>query len=61
MNPNKNNNNLNNMMKFGFPGFPFNQMQNENVPYMYQPGMFPNPLANMIAAQQQNMKFQAAK
>lgn len=49
------------MMKFGFPGFPFNPLQNENIPYMYQQGMFPNPLANMMAAQQQNMKFQAAK
>jgi len=48
------------MTKFGFPGFPFTQMQNENVPYMYQPGMFMNPMANMLAVQQ-NMQFQAAK
>ncbi len=51
---------MNNMSKFGFTGFQFPSIQNENTPYFFQQGMFPNPMTNILATQH-NLQFQNKK
>lgn len=46
-------------MKFGFSSFPYASMQGENVPpFMYQSGMFPNPMANQNLYRYNPMDYQ---
>jgi len=55
-----NSNNINpNINKFNLPFFPFSNLQNEPIHYIY-PNLFPNQMTNFYSTQQ-NRQLQASK